>query len=181
MYGGLAIAIGAIWWIRERIRESSDVPKAHVVTDDGAWRRTLERWGPTLALVLAIGLFYWSWRHRFEYLVVRDGDSGPSVVRRLGVDRVSDVQLAPGVKPPQNDFGSEPVWVVNLSSRTVRVKSVYYGRNLGWGNEPTMIPPSSSAHFVTIDHIGPHDPPPGSVQDDVNLGMASRDWLTWDE
>jgi hypothetical protein len=63
----------------------------------------------------------------------------------------------------------------------VRVETVHYGRALAIDNSPTVIPPSTSAHFTRIHHVGPRDTPPAEVTDDVNLGMSYREWLTWDE
>jgi hypothetical protein len=184
MYGGLAIVAGAILWLRERYRaRPSRIPDAKVVSEKRAALEGLRRWAPALTIVFGVALFYWSWRHRYEYVMVHEGDHGPAVVRRLSADRVPDVTLAPGQKSPteEDSFINEGTWVVNLSKRTVRVETTQYGRGLGFGGEPQQIPPSTSAHFVHIDHIGPHDPPPGSVEDDVNLGIAFREWLTWDE
>ena len=115
-------------------------------------------------------------------MIVEDGAHGPpSVTRRFGSKRMPGMDLAPGVKPPGESFGNDPVWVVNLSTRTVRVQFVQYGRSLGFGSSPTVIPPNTAAHFVQIDHIGPRDVPPAQVPDEVELGMAFREWLTWDE
>ena len=187
MYGGLVIAAGAILVLRElyrtRAAQRTRLPDAKVVSDERTFGRAFVRWSPALAIAFGIALFYWSYLHRFEYVMVHDGDHGPSVVRRLSSDRVPDVTLAPGQKSPteEDSFINEGTWVVNLSKRTVRVETTQYGRGLGFGGEPQQIPPGTSAHFVHIDHIGPHDPPPGSVTDDVNLGIAFREWLTWDE
>jgi hypothetical protein len=184
MYGGLAIVAGAILWLRERYRASpSRIPDAKVVSEKHAALAGLRRWAPALTIVFGIALFYWSWRHRYEYVMVHEGDHGPTAVRRLGVDRVPDVTLAPGEEAPtkEDSFVNEGVWVVNMSKRNVRVETTQYGRSFGGGNDPKPIPPGTAAHFVDIEHIGPGDPPPGSVQDDVNLGFSFRHWLTWDE
>jgi hypothetical protein len=166
MYGGLvlaAVAVVVIVRLRHRIRQR--------------WLR----WLPPLAIPIGLVLFYWSYTHRFEYVIVRDGDHGPTITRRYSADRIPEVSLAPGVHPPTESFGSEPVWVINLSQRIVHVRSVQYGRSLAIDNSPTVIPPNTSAHFVHIDHIGPRDIPPAEVNDDVNIGIAFREWLTWDE
>jgi hypothetical protein len=181
MYGGLVFAVLALAVLRHRIRNTSSLPRANVVGTKGAARQLLSRWWPALAIIVGIGLFYWSYTHKIEYVIVRDGASGPEVTRRYGASRVSHIPLAPGVELPQRDtFGMDPVWVENLSTRTVQVKTIRYGRSLGFGNEPTIIPPNTSAHFLHIDHVGPFDQPPQQVKDEVNLGMSSREWLTWD-
>lgn len=187
MYGGLVIAAGAIFVLRERYRAKgatkSKLPDAKLVDEKRAFRDGIVRWAPALTIVFGILLFYWSWRHRYEYVMVHEGDSGPVAKRRLSPDRVPDVTLAPGEEAPseQDSFVTEGTWVVNMSRHTVRVETTQYGRSLGLGgNTPKQIPPGTCAHFIEIEHIGPHDPPPGSVQDEVNLGFSFRHWLTWD-
>ena len=165
MYGGLALAVLAIAVVRHRMRNASSLPRANVVGTKGAARQLLARWWPALAIIGGIALFYWSYVHKIEYVIVRDGEHGPTVVRRYGANRTSAIPFAPGVEPPGQSFGSDPVWVENLSTRTVRVETTQYGRALGLGGSPQVLPPNTSAHFVHIDHIGPSDPPPSQVKD----------------
>ena len=89
----------------------------------------------------------------------------------------SDYTLAPGHKP--NDWNTDPTWVVNRSVHTVKVVSVQYGRSLGFGSDPDVIPPGTAASFSRVEHIGPDDRPPSQVRDEYKLGMDSRSWLTW--
>jgi hypothetical protein len=181
MYGGLGIAALTIVVIVDaRRRPPSKVPDAKVVSASAERRRTLLRWLPALLIVGGLVLFYWSYIHKYEYVFVSDGANGPDVTRRYGTERVPNVTLAPGVTAPDSSWGSDPVWVINRSTRTVHVKTINYGRMLGFGSDPRQIPPNTSAHFLHIDHVGPSDVPPHEVRDEANIGMSFREWLTWD-
>jgi hypothetical protein len=186
---GVLLAAGAIKILRQRRPPpASTIPGATVIGSRAADlhrllavpRRLLVRWSPVLAIPAGIALALWAWDHDVEYVVVTDGDGGPEAVRRYGNARRVDVPLAPGADQPTSGDFLDPHWVINRSSRAVRVTTTHYGRTLAFGaSEPFVIPPGTAAHFNDIDHIGPADPPPSSVRDEYNLGMQTRYWLTW--
>src|SRR5262245_41671141 len=146
MYGGLAIAVLALASLWHAQRDSgTQLPDARVVSRKAARRRLLLRWGRPLAIALGGALFFWAYVHKIEYVIVTDGATGPEAVRRYGYSDKPTVALASGTSlPSKNDF-HDPVWVVNHSTRAVRVETVQYGRGIGFGNNPFVIPPNRAA------------------------------------
>lgn len=181
MYGGLAVAGLMIAWLAYARRFRAQLPDARVVTNRGAIRTLLLRWTRPLAIALGLALFLWAWAHDVEYVVVTDSAAGPTGERRYSWKIKPDLRLAPGKSPVVRDYGTDdPVWVLNRSTRVVRVETVHYGAGIGLGGEAFDIPPNTSAHFRRIDYIGPHHKPPQEVRERKGLGIASREWLTWD-
>jgi hypothetical protein len=70
---------------------------------------------------------------------------------------------------------------VNRSSRTVRIETAQYGGSMGFGGDPTEVPPGTAAPVRRIDYVGPGNRPPASIESDSVLHMDWRYWLTWDE
>jgi hypothetical protein len=125
--------------------------------------------------VAAFGLHtHWS-----GYAVIVTGD-GPNLTTewKRAPEHPSGDPIA-----QSNDMYSpdEATWVINRSSRTVRVEDVAYGSFGLGGGDPTVIPPGKMARFYHIDDIGPGNPPPSSISVDSKLPMAFRSWLTWDD
>jgi hypothetical protein len=180
MYGGLAIAGLAFAWLAYSRRFASQLPDARVVTNRGAIRTLLSRWLRPLAIVLGLALFVWAWAHDVEYIVVTDARDGLAAERHYTWKTEPDLPLAPGAVPFAGEYNGDPVWVLNRSTRVVRVQSVQYGGGFSLGGQPFKIPPGTSAHFRRIDYVGPNDRPPSEIRDTSSLSIAFRDWLTWD-
>ena len=182
MYGGgvlVAVALLSLW--HSQRASSDDLPKARVKSRKADQLQFLLRWGRPLAILVGGALFFWAYVHNIEYVIVTNGSNGrPEAVRRYGYSDTPSLPLAPGKSAPRKDDMHDPVWVVNHSTRALRVETVQYGRGISFGNTPFPIPPNTAAHFTKIDHIGPYDRPPHEVRDEVNLGIAFREWLTWD-
>ncbi|HEY5926101.1 MAG TPA: hypothetical protein VIV11_30655 [Kofleriaceae bacterium] len=179
MYGGLAVAALAVASLVHASRLRGELPRAKVMTRKGELRRLLVRWLRPLASVLGIAMFFWAFVHNIEYVIVTDGAEGPTAERRYSYEDNPNVAIAPGTSSPSKAQRHDPVWVVNRSTRTVRVQTVQYGGGLSFGAAPIEIPPSTAAHFRRIDFIGPRDVPPNEVRESHSLGMSFREWLTW--
>lgn len=179
LFGGLVIAVIGIVQVKAQFERYLVVARQAAL--DGAAGRAprfiVRRVLPFAAILVGIVIAWWAFSHNREYIIVTDDDDGqPSAVRRYGLDSANDLPIAPR-ENARND--SDDVWVLNRSSRTVRVETVYYGRSLGMGGEPTRIPPGTWAHATEIDHIGPGDSPPAQVTDRTTIGFAMRHWVTW--
>jgi hypothetical protein len=187
LYGALATAvIGLIGFKvrgeirRERAREAH-VPGATVVGGRGQQlRRALAHWFPWLALLGGLGGALLVYKVSTDLVIVTDRDGVPHAERRVQIGGTPDYPLAPGTGAPKDSF-TDDVWVVNRSSHTVRIESIQYGGTIGFGGDPTEIPPGTAATASHIDYIGPDDPPPSTITEDTaGLHLAFRDWLTWD-
>src|SRR5262245_59755347 len=139
------------------------------------------RWPKALApmAMIPLGLIGGYWGHSYEMHVLVLTDSGGVMYTEWKRARSrSDFPIADGTT--EVTFTSVSTWVINHSSRPVRVESVSYGMSHGVSDEPDMIPPGRMANFYSIDNIGPTDHQPSEVTDSVGIGMATRYWLTWD-
>jgi len=187
LYGALALA--GVGLIALRViglrcgRARSTSPVIPSATARGSrWpaiRHALARWSPLLAVIGGLAGVWFVKTHSTEIVIVTDGAGGaPQAVRDYQIGGTVAYALAPG----QHDDHStlfDRTWVVNRSARAVRVETVQYGGFFPT-NDPVAIPPGTAGIFFDIDHIGPTDPPPDHVEDEVNLGIAFREWLTWD-
>lgn len=140
------------------------------------WRRLL-RYAP-YALVLAAGLGACGlYGAGTDVVRVYDTPSGVAAERRIYLGD-------PPYRTVDDPYrSSDPTWVVNESSRPVRIETVQYGRTLGWGSRPDVVPPGMAAVVLHVDHLGPDDrPPPEIAVDQVSakIGMSFREWVTWD-
>ncbi len=180
MYGGLAVAGLAFAWLAYARRFPTQLPDARVVTNRGAIRTLLLRWLRPLAIVLGLALFVWAWAHDVEYVIVSDGRDGPTAERHYTWKTEPDLPLAPGMSPYSGEYNGDPVWVLNRSTRVVRVERLQYGGGFSLGGKGITIPPGAAAHFRRIDYLGPNDKPPSEIHDNSSLSIAFRDWLTWD-
>ncbi len=182
MYGATALAlvgIVAVWmrW-RARGRAAGRLPGAAVIGRP-AWRNAVSRWTPIAAIPLGLAIAYWVKGHSIEVLLVVDGDGGPRVERKLA--RHIDAPVVDGSLAVSEDDFLPPSWVVNRSTRTVRVETVQYG---GLGDpkrdEPVLLPPGTAGAFHQIEYVGPRDSPPQQAMVMRVLGVDFRYWLTWD-
>lgn len=177
LFGGLAITLfGVLLFIArsEKAKREGQLPTAKLVgAKDRDWIRRLL---PFTTCAFGLGLLFVMWFKTTDIIIVRDDGSSLSGTRRVQVFGSIDSPLAPG----NEAYSSDPTWIINESSRAVQVKTHNYGRTLGFGSKPTLIPPHTAAAFHRIDHIGPSDPPPSTVMSSTKLGMEWRYWLTWD-
>ncbi|MBA2542388.1 MAG: hypothetical protein H0V17_22290 [Deltaproteobacteria bacterium] len=176
-YGGLALAgfaliIFSVMRDEKQVKEASagNLPEATIKgkSKDGPWP-----WLRWVLLVGGLGLTYMMYAHTTD-VVLLTGDDEVTATRKVRLFGSDDYKLT----KEQSSWGN-PTWVVNQSSHPARVETVHYGRNLGFGSEPVIIPPGTAASFSAIEHIGGDDRPPGQVRDTVKLGMDSRHWLKW--
>ena len=164
----------------KRDDEQTNLPRAEVA--GRAWRRSLLTWLPRIGLLGVFGAWALS-SCSVAVVKVTDGGGGRTAKRYeyLGTPSYT---YAPNEEQPTDRIVGYDTWIVNESSRDVRVESFSYGRSLGWGDaDPTVIPPGTAILTIGVDHIGPGDRPPHSVQVEgfeAKLGMSSRYWLTWD-
>jgi hypothetical protein len=159
-YGSIALAVIGVLIVKAKIQgRHAWIPGAMILI------------GGVAALYLHL---HWS-----GYAVIVTGD-GPNLTTewKRAPERPAGDQI-----PQSSDMYSpeDATWVINRSSRTVRVEDVSYGTFGVGGGDPTVIPPGKIARFYHIDDIGPGNPPPESVSVDSKLPMAFRSWLTWDE
>ncbi len=86
--------------------------------------------------------------------------------------------------PPGADCRPRGTWVVNRTTRNLRVLEVEYGDGLGLPpTAPLVIPPATACSTHELDYIGPRDKPPTGVRlqgDEARLHTRFRTWLTWD-
>jgi len=155
---------------------------ATIVLARRAAGRVLWRWAPIACLPFGLGASCWSHRFDAQVLVVRDGHSvyGKRAIARELAAGEPDRSYAPGA-----DYwgGSvDPLWVVNDSSRPVRVEPVRYGAARGNAPGVLVLPPGTKAAYASIDSIGTEFDPPGEVRE-IDLGQTSaiRYHLTWDD
>lgn len=92
---------------------------------------------------------------------------------------MNDLPLAPDAGSPNEGFPSY-VWVLNRSTRAVRVETTSYGSDAGWSSKQVHIPPGTSAYEWDIDYIGPEDKPPPREESFFPVDMEHCRWLTWD-
>lgn len=174
VYGALAMIVGSLWvfWSRDA---PVTVPSAVAIGGPlHALRRKLVRVAPWLGLVGgAVGGIYVYTQSTDIVLVTDDGDH-PSARRLVEIGS----SPSDGNETMLDELGSR-VWLINHSTHTVRVETVQYGQAL-LPDEPDLVPPGAIRKLVSIDHIGPDDPPPSTVTDDYNLHMDQRTWLTWE-
>jgi hypothetical protein len=186
-YGGIAI-IGVALLVWSVLRDeknakrstAGNLPEAAVIASAGGSRaHDLRRWSPALMFPVGILLTYVSVKHTTDVVIVSDDGARAIATRKVRFFGSNDYKLAPGTS--RSDWKTDPTWVVNESTHTARVKTVHYGRRLGFGrDEPTLIPPGTAAEFSRVEHIGPTDSPPNQVEVGHGLGMDSRHWLLWD-
>jgi hypothetical protein len=178
-YGLLATSGIALLYYAYRPKRSDTpdrVPEARLVGARWPW---LMPWLPRIMLVGgAVG----AWTiHHVAVDVIRVTDDGASRMIRLGKP---DWPLAPGTDG-RDEYGLHDTWVYNASSHDVRIESVSYGHSFGFGgSEPTKIPPGTAYATYKLEYIGPYERPPENIEVEgveAQIGMTSRQWLTWDE
>jgi hypothetical protein len=164
LYGGLVVALGCIAVLAFRPAGAT------------GWRRR----APTVGALVGLFVAGWCYIRKVEVILVEDGPSGPVAARKVALTSV-DYPFAPGEKASSTSFSTgKPVWVVNHSSKVLRLVSVAYGSNAyGMGTDEDVIPPGTAVQRGEIEHIGPDDRPPSSVEVDSRLPMDFRNWLTW--
>lgn len=173
--GGFALIIFKVMWEEKQQKPATNLPEAKL---QGKPKEAYLSWLRWVLLVGGLGLSALMYFQTTDVIVVTGDGEEVSAERKIRVFGSSDYTLAPDHKGA-DWMMSDPTWVVNRSRFTVKVVSVEYGRNLGFGSRPTVIPPDTAAAFYHVEHIGPDDPPPRSVRDEYKLGMDSRTWLTW--
>src|SRR5688572_20728102 len=117
-----------------------------------------------------------------DVIRVRDVDGVPSADRMKHLGEPS-YPFAPGSE--RETLVGYDNWVINESSRPVRIERFSYGRfSIGLGKSPpTIVPPGTVVMTSSIDFIGPYSSPPSSLAVEgfeAKVGMTSRSWLTWD-
>jgi hypothetical protein len=179
LYAALFIAICGFIAIRvrpPRVR-STRVPGAVVVaTRAQNVRRIVLWWLPFAVIVGGLLGALWIYGHSVDVDIVTDGPDGPRVDRMVHLGATS---FARELAPDDTSHLTDPTWVINQSSITVRVEESQYGSGIGFGSEPVKIPPGTAVAFLHIDDIGPNHPPPRSVESDSVVHMEWRYWLTW--
>ncbi|MDQ3363939.1 MAG: hypothetical protein M3680_00705 [Myxococcota bacterium] len=179
MYGALALALAGlvVVWTKRRGRAVSHRPGAAAIGRP-AWRATLSRWAPITIIPVGLGVAYWVKGHSIEVMLVSDGAAGPRVERKLA--RSIDAPVAEGAWSELPNPLLDPLWVVNRSTRGVRVETLQYGGQVALANPPVLLPPGTSGAFYRIEYVGPRDQPADRVLGSRLIGSASRYWLTWD-
>lgn len=183
LYGALAsVVLSLVYYAYLRKEpQPGDLPKAELARGVPRWRRALA-WLPA---VMFFGGAFGAWlvyRSAVDVVHVHDVDGRP-VARRMKHLGEPSYAIVPG--EAHADLVGYDTWVVNESSRPVRIVLTSYGRTaLAWGpSPPTVIPPGLAVRSTDVDHIGPTDRPPAAVSVEgfqAKVGVASRTWLTWD-
>jgi hypothetical protein len=47
------------------------------------------------------------------------------------------------------------------------------------GSDEKLVPPGTAVQRLEIEHLGPDDRPPASVEVDSRIPMSFRTWVTW--
>lgn len=184
LYGPLACAVLSLLWYAYRPEKKADaLPRAEIAGSRN-WR--FLSWLPPVALFGGPLLAWCVHRYAVDVIHVDDAHDGPVAWRMKSLGEPS---YTPAPNEPADDGWSDDTWVLNDSSRTLRIETKHYGRSfLGLGGPsdaasiPT-IPPNTGRRSSSIDHLGPADPPPEAVMVEgfqAKVGQASRTWLTWD-
>jgi hypothetical protein len=132
-----------------------------------------------LGVMVASGLaVWWVAGYSTEVVLVTESDGHVSATR--GMVRSIDDDL----KHDASGGGSilhDDVWVLNRTSKELKLVTIQYGHAFGFDNGPTLIPPGTAVRATRIDHIGPGDRPPQQVKVDKALSNIGdfREWLTW--
>lgn len=137
-------------------------------------KRRGKRWQAIVALVVAAAIALVA-SNTPQALVLHDAPGG-MVIEKLRVLGTPD-----GAGP---DCRPKGTWVINRSSRPVRVEHVIYGQPLvnGPPEPPQVIAPGTACSTHDIDDIGPDHPPPAREKltgEQATLHSGSREWLTW--
>lgn len=141
-------------------------------------------------MIVGFASAYWVDAHSIDVVVVRKGDSGLYAKRYVQLGGTEAYRLASGGHRRTYEFEA---WVVNESSRPVRIKKVKYeaghrsapeqavGDVLSQPIPPFVIPPGT-ATAESIDYIGPDAQLPDKIETDYDPvgGIAVQHWLTWD-
>ena len=181
LYGAVAcVVLSLVYYAFVRKEpQPGDPPRAEVMRVP-RWRRIVA-WVPA---VMFFGGAFGAWfvyRSDDTVICVRD-DGGTLVARRMRVLGEPGHALVAGREPRGE------TWIVNESSRPVRIVTIHYDPppTIGLGppsrdapDPPTVIPPGMAVRTYEILHVGPDQPPPDEI---VVLGRVggSREWLTWD-
>jgi hypothetical protein len=145
------------------------LPSAAVIAGAVARARQLVRRGlPLLMLLVAGGLAWWLQVRHVD--VLRITDAPPRITPRVFVgDPATAYAIAPGAV--RGAGRQERAWVVNASSRTVRVWHAGPAGSIIGDPVPLDLPPDTAAPFAHVE-LGP--PRPG---DDADLDDGERGWL----
>ena len=162
LYGSLAVAAACVGVI--------------VLREDGS--KGIVRQLPVGGILVGLAAALWVYLHHTEVVVVHDGSNGLEAERLVAL-------TSPGYSQPpgKSELSAlyDPSWVVNESSKPVRIVHVTYGRMYGVGDsEPDILAPGMVVQLGDVDHIGPDDVPPRSVEVDSRIPIAGRTWVTWD-
>jgi hypothetical protein len=182
LYGGVIVAAAAIvtFYLRDGRKErEASIPPATIA--GRRWKPLLYRYAPWLGLLAGAGTSFAMYTQGRALVVVRDTPDGVVGEREiyLGHDLPYDVHENgdPGSRP------SHPTWVVNHTSRGVRLKTVWYGNTSSWmttspDNRGDLVLPGTAQAVESVDFIGV-DPPPAEVTAAHDEHVATRTWVTW--
>ena len=165
-------SIAALYFIY-RPKIAKPVTRVPVATIVEPPRFDIWRWLPITALIGGLGGGYCFYDASHDVLIVRA--DGATHYKHIGTPRYPLAHDA-----ARSDYAN--TWIVNDSLLAVRLETVSYGMT-AWGQSaPTEIPTGLAIRTVSVDYVGPRDPPPSSIEAsdiDAKLHFASRTWLTW--
>lgn len=173
MFGALGFAlVGLVVLWRVHLASRARVaalPQA--VADPRRASRSLARRALPIPLVvapLAVAL----WAHTYSLVVVHVTDASFAGLDRVhrALAREIDQPIADGATA---ETGGE--WLVNNSSRTVRVVAVHCGDPRA-DDPPVVVPPGTAASFPSVEFLGKFNPPSHLC----TRGVEMRYGLTWD-
>jgi hypothetical protein len=122
----------------------------------------------------------WLWFHSNQVVVVTGDATALHARRRAWIGDAYPAKRSLEPMPSRR-----ATWIVNDSSVELSAQSLGYGDAHTW--QPIAIPPGASLPVVSVDYIGPDDPPPGEImvkqpREVAKAGIAAsaqRVWLTW--
>ena len=172
MYGALGFALfGLIVLRRLHLTSRARATFPTAIAGPGRARRSFARRALPLPLVvapLAVAL----WAHAHSLVVVHVTDASFAGLDRIhrALVREIDQPIADGAMA---ETGGE--WLVNDSSRTVRVVPVHC-QSLRGDDPPVVLPPGTAASFPSVEFLGRFNPPSHLCA----RGVEMRYGLTWD-
>lgn len=133
----------------------------------------------------AAAAFYWASKHDLDVLLITDGKSAfgkRTFERKLGSPPL-EFAVADGDKPVGRLFG-KPCWVVNGSSKPLRIVRIEYpnhGRGKYVETDSVTVLPGQRASRCSFDYRGPEFAPPTTLDSAAYAKWTFASWLTWDE